>query len=405
MKALFQKFRANQDGMTLVDIAIALLVIGILTAPLIQSYNLWRKRATYENNLANFNVTADAIDNFYFIYGRYPCPADPTLGSEDPNYGMEENDNPDSGSGNCTMAAEPSGKVIIGALPFKTLKMKPDEALDSFGNKMVYAVTLDLTKKTTFNNNKGEIHVLEVPKNQHGECSGLAAQDLNLNPTTGTVQPPYFHFLFFSLGANGKGAYNAEGNLVQQCTNVITPGGGGGTNYELENCANDDPVFVNSTCAYEENLASARYFDDQFYGGFASDNQAPSKIWDNGDDINNLGTKNLYIGIGTPSPEYDLDVMGNIRASAQDPSDPNNTAVGNTYAGAYCTEGGKCFSAGSIAGDDPDMSCTSSTALSGIGSSQAKCVDTVAKLKAKKCSSGKYALGFDAAGNIICGVP
>lgn len=386
MNDILKRLKQEQDGLTLIDAAILLLVVGILTTPLIQAYNVWHKSVLFQDNIAKFNTTADAIDNYYFANDRYPCPADPALGPDDPDYGTASKDN----NGTCLLPRNPDG-VIIGAIPFKDLKMTPQEALDSYGNKLAYAVTADLADPSVaFNNNGGQIRVLRVPDmNQDGECDNAAPID------TGRA----YHFLFFSRGPNGRGAFKESGDpTLEDCQ----PNNGGPHN-EIPNCRPTTTTFIDSYCMLSQAPGSNAYYDDQFYDSYTSDYIAPSRIWDNADDPQNLGAKGLLIGVGTKNPRYELDVMGNLRATAKNPTDPN-APVGNALAGSYCTDGtDNCFRPSVIAGDEPEMTCTSDRAMSGIRYSEADCIDTVSNIPAQTCPEGQYAIGIDAGGNITCG--
>jgi len=394
MNAIAQKFIKDQKGMTLIDVAIMLLIIGILTAPMMQAYNIWKMQNIFDNNTAHFTTASNAIDNFYFTNDHYPCPADPTLGPQSAAYGEAVVD----AAGNCTIGIDPTNRIATGSLPFKNLKMTPDESLDSSNNKIVYAVTLALANPATpFNNNNGRIEVMRVPDaNDDDVPDSAAAQDT----------PQRYHFLLLSLGPNGRGAHNEAGQEVAQCANAVsTPGGGGGGGpvTQTENC-DGDLKFVDSRFM-KDTGATGNKFDDQIFDGYESDNSAPSRIWDTATNPDNLGSKNLYIGIGVSQPEHELEVAGNIRAS-QNAEDATNPIAGNTYAAYYCDQTGvNCFAAESIAGDDPNMTCSSTAAMSGIAKSAAKCGNTVSNLKAKTCPDNQFARGFDAGGNIVCGTP
>jgi type II secretory pathway pseudopilin PulG len=397
MNGIAQKFITDQKGMTLIDMSIVLLVIGIMAAPMFQAYNIWKIQATRENTQGAQNTSAQAIDNYYFTNDFYPCPADPTLGPQDQGYGEPALD----AAGNCALIDPATPTIATGALPFKALKIPPAATLDGYRNKLRYVVTLALTQAGTFQANQGMVKVMF-----NNDCDINTAlvdartQQPNPNPTDN------YHFLMLSHGPNGRGAFNENGTLVMQCANTGTPGGPGGFSAEVENCNTND-TYVDHFCENVD-VAGNSYFDDFVYEGYSQDFTVPTKIWDTASDPNNLGSKDLYLGIGTSTPAHELDVAGNIRATTKNPADPTDPNIGKAYAGVYCTDTGSgCFSAVAIAGNDPNMTCSSGKGMNGIAYAQAKCQNTISTstLAPTNCPNGQYAKGVDAAGNIICGVP
>lgn len=384
----------SQRGFTLVDVAIALLVIGLLVAPLAQTYNNWEKETRRSNTSGNFRSASEAIDNFYFEFERYPCPADPTLGPNDANFGEE-----DCTGTNPNIAVAPVididgdlaiDNVMIGALPFKELKLTPQDALDGWNSKITYAVTDLLTDQTTYNPGYGLITInraVTLTRPAPGAdltCTGPA-------DTTTSV-----HFAILSHGESGNGAFTHEGTPVQAC-----PAAGATT--DEENC-NNDAVFTFPTCLENRN-AGANFYDDMFLSDNLQETIAPTKIWDTGTNPQDIGSVVGYIGIGNDNPQFPVDVVGNIRATT-DPSDPINKS-GVTHATDYCdSAGSNCFRAESIAGNDPNMRCYGIRGMSGIGSNAAKCLNVVLpSASATSCPAGQYIVSITSAGVITCAAP
>jgi type II secretory pathway pseudopilin PulG len=275
-------FKNDETGLTLIDVSIMLLIIGILTTPMMQAYNLWQQRAKINNTEASLATTAEAVNNFYFLNDYYPCPADPTLGPDNPNYGMPDTDS-DPVAPNCLRPVVDG--IVFGAIPFKSLKMTPDETLDGYQHKLVYAVTATQTKASTFTPTGGTIQVNQVPLNADGECS-------NNPPALKDASYAKVQILFYSLGEDGIGAYNENGKLIQACNTSASAD-------QVQNCDQSNRVFVDNFCR-ATNTTGSRYFDDILYGAYLAYIEAPTKIWDNSTDPQDIGTKNLFVGIGTP---------------------------------------------------------------------------------------------------------
>lgn len=384
----------KDSGFTLVEVAIALLVIGLLTAPLIQQYHQFIKRTerqTTQGNLTNADI---AIQNFYFENDRYPCPADPTLGPNDANYGQ----------GDCTAAslsvipvADVDGNpgidnVWIGALPFKDLKLTPNQSLDGWGNKINYAVTDVLAQPPAggFNGTWGLITINQLTTQAPGDPANTCNGPL--------IQTTRVHRALFSNGADGVGAFPGQGGApVQACPAA-------GATRDEENCDNDDAVFSFPTCIANDN-ADATHYDDLFLSGNAQSEltMEPMRMFNPSDDPNNTGTVAGYIGINNPDPQAHLDIIGNLRASDKV---GNPDKQGRAQASEYCaTDGSGCFSPESIADYDPDMNCDGRRGMSGINENEAKCSQAVTPINPHTCDEGDYVAGITPTGDLICVTP
>src|SRR5947209_19865518 len=114
----------RQRGVSGLMIAIILVfvAIGVLATIVLTRLN---DSATDRNNtLASMARAMDALDQFAAAGGgnaRLPCPADPTLAQGAANEGLELT----NGLTDC--------QVPDGTLPWKTLAMRPDDAVDAWG--------------------------------------------------------------------------------------------------------------------------------------------------------------------------------------------------------------------------------------------------------------------------------
>ena len=120
--------------------------------------------------------------------------------------------------------------VRIGAVPYKDLKIQEETQEDSWGNKLLYAVTEQLTDASLYMSRTGEIPI----NNADGAVTAEAA------------------FVVLSHGPDGRGAYrNKTGGVYQACSAEAGLG--------QENC-DDDGTFwqdlLNTT-------TGASYYDDQ----------------------------------------------------------------------------------------------------------------------------------------------
>ncbi len=350
--------------MSLIDVAMVIMILGLLLTPMITIYNSWKIKRSMGETQKNQMAINKAIADYYFLNGNYPCPADLDLGSDAADYGRED----------CagTIGA---GGISVGGVPFATLLIPTDIALDGFSNKFTYTVTTSLTVDTSYNPNGGNIAIYNK------DClTGV----LNSLPNQANA-----HFVILSHGENGLGARTANGTPRQACS---------GASFEGENC-NNDANFHDKTCAVSDVIGSADYYDDLIFYTWTP----PTRIWaespEPGGDILTSVNK---VGINNLDPQFNLDVIGNIRATDTlangicDLGDPANPATA-----------ADCFDPSLIGGNEDDMDCTDdgegATVMSGIGGSKAKC-EVNHNLPTTDCSSvGGYIVGIGPGGTVLCG--
>ncbi len=407
-KTIIKKIK-NEDGLTLIDIAVIMIIIGILLYPFLQSRRLSLESAKQASTQGAIGQISEAIEAYYFENGYYPCPARPTLGPNDPpdanniEFGDENRLPPVAPAtvGLCITDAgnvdipNPGDTVYYGAVPFKALKLTLEQSLDAWNNKITYAVTATQTDPATFTPN-GAITLIkefEVISNANGEkCEAKDDDAVSLAPSPRTYSD--LHLVLFSKGENALGGYTLDGISTGACPSGVNAA------RDSENCDNDD-TFRLPTCIINPN-PGANFYDDVFSLSATSDwNTLPSKIWDTAQDPNNLGSVVGYIGIGNPNPQHHVDVNGNILSDTVD-SDPNKK--GNVHASIYCEAAGeKCFDPKSIAGDDPNMTCSNGSGMDGLGSNKAKCIQKLPVGKKSSCPDGQVAKGLKANGEVTCG--
>jgi type II secretory pathway pseudopilin PulG len=356
--ARIKRLSKDESGMTLIDIAIVMMVIGLLLVPAIQTYNTWKFNRQVGTTSSNRLAINKAIADFFFINGVYPCPALPNLGPNDAAYG----------DSNCA-GTNIDAVTRMGAVPWATLNIPASMALDGFKNKFTYAVSRHQTEVATWNTTGA---LLIRGRNSLGasRCENFAIYNIN------TVA----HYIIVSHGASGVGARTAEGALRNACSGVTVDG---------ENCDNDN-TFVHDVCVANDN-AGAEFYDDLTDYKFST----PSRLWQYAANPNNILVGGASsVGINNDNPQFQMDVVGNIRAT-------------NNSTGWTCdVNGANCFEARIIGGSG--ITCAAGAtqgAMRGIAFNNARCVSGItAATRLCNTAIGEYVTGVDASGNVTCGI-
>jgi prepilin-type N-terminal cleavage/methylation domain-containing protein len=128
-----QMYRFREQGFTLVEMAMVLLIVALLLGGLVPTLSGQIEQRRNSETSKQLDEIQQALIGFAVINGRLPCPANPTM-----NTGVED---PLGGS----TAAIPCGHPYDGYLPVATLGLSGANsagfAVDSWGNPIRYAVT------------------------------------------------------------------------------------------------------------------------------------------------------------------------------------------------------------------------------------------------------------------------
>lgn len=295
-------------GLSLIELAIAMAIFGLMLATAIATYNAYKKNRLVSDTTGNIAKVVRAINLYYMKTGTYPCPARPNAAATASTYGMAfcpPASSPSPGSCVGTMcratgAQLASRPVIIGVVPFATLDLNSTDAIDGWGRRLSYAVTQSQTVAATFLNGSGEIRIMKEDGTPLREKSPGVER--------------YAHFVVISHGPDGRGAYSVEGRLLGACA---------ATGRDRENCDNDSNFIWNDdTGATVRVLSDAATYYDDFVG---EQYFLPPTLWrvaPNKTDFLTASSQN--IGIGTTGPMQKLEVNGDVNTN-------------NTLARRYCT--------------------------------------------------------------------
>lgn len=391
-----------KKGFSLIELAIVMTLSGFIMVAGFSIYKSYFDSKNFHETYFKETAINVAIMTFYGMTKRYPCPADGSLPSTDPRYGVENcNDGPtppvvalgncnNADDGFCNVPGRDTGldgtlgpdSVLTGVIPFRTIMttiaasgvagdLSFSSSIDRWGRFFSYAVTKRMTNNSTFDPAAAAISIIK-----EDDASLLA-------------QPGTAHYVIISHGKNGAGGFVAEtAGLKIPCS--------AGSNLEQKNCANTDATFMSGLLSLGDGPA---YYDDII--SFQS--WMVSSLWGisaNGLDIFNKNPGN--VGIGT-TPTEKLDIAGSLSLSGQY----------NARSVQICDDaGGFCFPSSLLGGttgiDCKNVASPSGTyrLMTGISNGVPICSDPIPfpAIVASQpgCIVGQFISGVNMDGTFIC---
>lgn len=386
--------KKSAAGFTLIEIAISLILLGLIIIPALSIYQNFVEESDFEETQQSASVIINELSSFNATYGRLPCPASITDVRGDATYGFE--------LANCQAAApalntcsngicayaslNPGRIVLVGAVPFKDLNIFEEQTYDHYGSKLTYAVTLNQTDTATYATNGGGISIVS--------SSNMAQSQI--------TPPNSAHYIIISHGENKAGAYSPSAAQVSCMNGSLT---------EQENC-DADAVFAAGEIATG--------FDDTAY---YFDGVIPTEWKKQASDVNNIFLKDSNsIGVGvmnsTDVSNADHLVVRNIGADADGTPTgiikADNSFLVDNLCEAGAVNDSDCFQPRLIAGTLEDdgtrlregpggngMSCydgTNDQYMTGISQSGPICSDEVFLT----CPDGELVQEIQADGTLVC---
>ena len=328
--------RQGQEGFTLVELAIVMIIIGLIFGSLLSVFKnyilqkreaeLIKKTNAITSAMALYvqdegyitpaitRVFDEAVGAFINIPAgtfipdengaQFPCPADPTLGPGDAGFGQEMRTalgpvgTPNRYAGT-TCTAPLVGGVYHGAVPFAELDLSADDTLDQYGNKFSYAVSATVSDGEAFMAGRKPLGSISVTK---------------FDTLGGTTTIPNVPFALVHHGASGFGSYSPAG------VRLACPAAAAAR--DADNC-NDDATFVDANDFMNTNDASAEFYDDKIVftlRGLAD----KEEYWQHGTDtLDVISYSPGNVGIRREDPKARFHVVNNSTSDVN-----NNVATG-----------------------------------------------------------------------------
>lgn len=135
MTPMQRRIAPPPQGFTLVELAIVLIIVGLLIGGIVVSIGAQQENAARNATERKVSEVIDALIGYAAANNRLPCPAAPP---DDPTPAKRVGAEQPAGGGNCEYD-------WIGFVPARTLGLGPTDAngylLDAWGNPIRYAIT------------------------------------------------------------------------------------------------------------------------------------------------------------------------------------------------------------------------------------------------------------------------
>lgn len=216
--------KARHSGFTLIELAIALLVVAILTAGglrIIQTLTDLNRSTETRDRMARVR---DALTGYFVRNGRLPCPALPSLADGAPLSGSEvplTAPIPPDQAGVCQgipPVKEGGHTAYVGSIPWATLGLTNEAAYDSYNGRIDYMVSegalynanLDAVVSPNTPAPGSDILIPTSAKITGSIRIYNAGNLVGTDPATGQAGS-YYAFALLSHGPNGLGAVQSSG--------------------------------------------------------------------------------------------------------------------------------------------------------------------------------------------------
>lgn len=190
--------RQHQIGFTLVEMAIVLMIIGLLLGGLIPTISSQIEQQHTNETRKQLGEIQQALIGYALINGRLPCPADGTIATGQANAGVEA-----TAGSNC---ANITGNAAWGVLPWATLGASET---DAWGRRFTYRVTAAFADGTD-----GDGSSCTVTAGVSFQLCSSGNLYVYTDATKTVSVASKIPAVVVSHGTNGLGAYTTSGQQI-----------------------------------------------------------------------------------------------------------------------------------------------------------------------------------------------
>jgi prepilin-type N-terminal cleavage/methylation domain-containing protein len=289
-------FKVRQKGFTLVEIAVVLVIIGLLAAGSLSLLSEQRKSVKIKESDLKVQQIKEALLNFVKVNGYLPC-AD---SSSNPD-GKEDRN---TTNGTCN--------TVVGNVPYQDIGLSVANVKDSYNNFIRYAINTD-TQNTA--------DICDASKSASYFCNQSAPRFTLSTPPTQAVASSG-DYTICNDNYSGSSCTNASDIALAQASAVIVAYNQDGLQ-QLKNC-NSMPAKEKENCNVNQYYVSATYNGKQ--ANFFDDNV----IGITGYEIKNvaMGSGLLAGSLGTQSNSGNGTITG-ANFSIPDIQNPDQTINGD----------------------------------------------------------------------------
>lgn len=192
------------SGFTLVELAIVILISGILLVSWLDASRVWLENRRRDTTMERISLIHDAMTHYYARNSAYPCPVAPVVSRPDVKTDYcatldAATQRQAEQHGVAFITSKAGRRIVEGAVPYRQLDIPRESTIDGWGNQFTYAVTGSLTTHDTFNANDGGIDIVDENDTSLIEPSASAL------------------WAVASHGPDGSGAFYDGAHSAQSC--------------------------------------------------------------------------------------------------------------------------------------------------------------------------------------------
>jgi len=188
-------------AISLVELAIGLVILGIVMVPAMNLTMVAVEKGKQERTRAKMERIGAAMDSYFYINRKLPCPALRAKTTAESNYG--------SAATSCGTTG-----VVFGVVPAETIGLSRDFMFDGYGRKFSYAVA----SMATLPNGSGGVRFVKsgstIIADNGGGTELTTAQKITIKSGSGANITTDGAFVLISHGKDGLGAAQPDGSVL-----------------------------------------------------------------------------------------------------------------------------------------------------------------------------------------------